>query len=167
MYCSRKTTQQSQQSHCIVLSEQICDSSTGQGERAIVERPVATDHLQDTVGLSNEWREKTTTNVSFCLFRLTLDEERLRTQVSTGDTCFARDTYPNPVGYYLLMPCHLNKCSETYLQAITQAFRTFHNYLHITHKTVHDTQGLCNGHPSLVLGQSIQSLEYGLYLAVP
>ena len=46
------------------------------------------------------------------------------------------------------------------------AFRTFHNYLHITDKTVDDAQGLCNSHPSLVLGQSIQSLKYGLYLAV-
>ena len=29
------------------------------------------------------------------------------------------------------------------------------------------TQGLCNSYPSLVLGQSIQSLENGLYLALP
>ena len=45
-------------------------------------------------------------------------------------------------------------------------FRTFHNYLHITDKTMNDTQGLCNRYTSLVLGQSIQSLKYGLYLAV-
>ena len=30
-----------------------------------------------------------------------------------------------------------------------------------------DTQGLCNGHPGLFLGQSIQSLEDRLYLAFP
>jgi hypothetical protein len=48
-----------------------------------------------------------------------------------------------------------------------QAFRTFHNYLHISHKTIYYTQGLCHSQPSLVLGQSIQSAEYGLYLAVP
>jgi hypothetical protein len=47
-----------------------------------------------------------------------------------------------------------------------QVLRTFHNSLHITHKTVDHTQGLHNSHPSLVLGQSIQFLEYGLYLAV-
>ena len=47
------------------------------------------------------------------------------------------------------------------------AFRTFHNYLHITYKAVDDTQGLCNSHPSLVLGQSIQSLQNRLYLALP
>jgi hypothetical protein len=45
-------------------------------------------------------------------------------------------------------------------------FHTFHNYFHITDQTVDDAQGLCNSHPSLVLGQSIQSLKYGLYLAV-
>jgi hypothetical protein len=28
------------------------------------------------------------------------------------------------------------------------------------------TQGLCDGHSSLVLGQSIQPLEYGLYFTV-
>jgi hypothetical protein len=47
-----------------------------------------------------------------------------------------------------------------------QAFRTFHNYLHITHETMDHTQGLCDSHASLVLGQSIQSLEYRLDLAV-
>jgi hypothetical protein len=48
-----------------------------------------------------------------------------------------------------------------------QAFRTFHNYLYVTHETIDYTQGLRNGHPSLILGQAIQSLKYGLYLAVP
>ena len=48
-----------------------------------------------------------------------------------------------------------------------QLLHTFHNYLHITHKTMDYTQGLCSSHPSLVLSQSIQFLEYGLYLAVP
>ena len=50
---------------------------------------------------------------------------------------------------------------------IMQGFRTFHNYLYITHKAMDNTQGLHNRHPSLVLGQSIQSLKYGLYLVVP
>jgi hypothetical protein len=35
--------------HCVVLSEQSCDSSTGQGEKASAERPVAAGHLQDTI----------------------------------------------------------------------------------------------------------------------
>ena len=39
--------------HCVALSEQSCDSSTGQGERASVELPNETGHLQDTVGTSN------------------------------------------------------------------------------------------------------------------
>ena len=47
-----------------------------------------------------------------------------------------------------------------------EIIRTFQNYPHITHETMDHTQGLCNGHPSLVLGQAIQSLEYDLYLAV-
>ena len=54
------------QFHYVVLSERSCDSSTGQGERASVERPVAAGHLQDTVGLSNERWEKN--NKRFILF---------------------------------------------------------------------------------------------------
>jgi hypothetical protein len=46
-------------SHCVVLSEQSCDSLTGQEQRASVERPVAVGHLQDTVGLGNDgWGKK-------------------------------------------------------------------------------------------------------------
>src|SRR6266478_1872978 len=44
---------------------------------------------------------------------------------------------------------------------------TFHDHLYASHKTMDDTQGLCNSHPSLFPGQSIQSLEDGLYLAFP
>ena len=47
-----------------------------------------------------------------------------------------------------------------------QNFRTFHNDLHVTDKTIDDTHGLRDSHSSLVLGQSIQSLENSLYLAV-
>ena len=54
------------QFRCVVLSEQSCDSSTGQGERASVERPVAAGHLQNTVSLSNERLEKY--NKRFILF---------------------------------------------------------------------------------------------------
>jgi hypothetical protein len=44
--------------------------------------------------------------------------------------------------------------------------RTFQNSLHIAHKTMNDTQCLCNSYPRLVLGQSIQSLENGLDFAL-
>jgi hypothetical protein len=44
--------------HCVVLSEQSYDSLTGQADTASIERPVATDHLQNTVSLSNERRGK-------------------------------------------------------------------------------------------------------------
>ena len=51
-HCSQRTILQFL---CVVLSEQSCDSSTGRGERANVERRIAVDHhLQDTVGLSDE-----------------------------------------------------------------------------------------------------------------
>jgi hypothetical protein len=89
--------------HYVVLSKQRCDSSTGQGEKASVERPFVAGYLQDTLSLGNGRREDTT-NGSSCLFYLTLAEERLRPQVSTGNTYFAGDTYPNPVEYYPLTP---------------------------------------------------------------
>jgi hypothetical protein len=38
----------------VVLSEQSFDLSTGQGERASVEPPIAVVHLQDIVGLTNK-----------------------------------------------------------------------------------------------------------------
>jgi len=44
--------------------------------------------------------------------------------------------------------------------------RTFHDYPDITHKTMHDTQRLGNSHPGLILGQSVQSLENCLDLAL-
>jgi hypothetical protein len=61
----------------VVLPKQSFGSSTGQGERASVERPFAAGHLHDAVSLANERRVQKT-DVSFCLFHVTLDEERLR-----------------------------------------------------------------------------------------
>ena len=49
------------------------------------------------------------TNGSSCSFYLTFGEEQLQTQVSTGDTSSARDTYSNPVEYYPSSPCHLTE----------------------------------------------------------
>jgi hypothetical protein len=51
--------------------------------------------------------------------------------------------------------------------ADNQLFRTFHNCLHTTNKTVDHTQGLGPSDPSLFLRQSIQSLQNRLYLALP
>ena len=39
---------------CVAISEQNCDLSTGQGERAIVELPIAVGHLQDMINLGNK-----------------------------------------------------------------------------------------------------------------
>ena len=64
-----------------MLSERSCDSSTGQGERAIVERPVAVGHLRYTVGLGNE---------------MLGDDERFARSISLAVwfmTCFA--TFPS------------------------------------------------------------------------
>jgi hypothetical protein len=108
-----------------------------------------------------------TTNVWSCLFRLILDGEKLRTQVSTGATYFVRGTYPNLVEYHPLTLSHLEEqCSES-IREQSEPFRTFHNRLYATHKAVDYTQGLCNSYSSLLLGQSIQSLENSLYLALP
>jgi hypothetical protein len=52
-------------SPCVEISEQICDSLMGQGERASAERRIAAGHLQGVVGLSKEWWEKAT-DVSSC-----------------------------------------------------------------------------------------------------
>ncbi len=50
----------------VVLSKRSSDSSMDQGETASVERPFATGHLQNTVGLGNERRGRE--NKRFILF---------------------------------------------------------------------------------------------------
>jgi hypothetical protein len=40
-------------SHYVSLPKQNCGSSTGQGERASVERPFVAGHLQDTIDIGN------------------------------------------------------------------------------------------------------------------
>ena len=85
---SRRTTLQI---HYVVLPKQRCGSSTGQGERASLEHPVVVGHLQDNVSLGKEIDGEKTTHVSSYSIRLIYDELRLRTHVSTSDTCSARD----------------------------------------------------------------------------
>ena len=63
MHCSQRTTLQFPY---VVLSEQSFDSSTGQEEKASVERRVVAGHLQDTIGIINERVEKN--NKRFILF---------------------------------------------------------------------------------------------------
>ena len=48
-----------------------------------------------------------------------------------------------------------------------KALPTSHKSLDIIDKTMYDTQGLCNSHANLFLGQFIQSLESVLYLSLP
>jgi hypothetical protein len=76
--------------HYVVLPKRSCGSSTGQGERASVERPFVAGRLQDTIGIGNVKWGKTTTNVSSCSSRLMLVEVKQRPQVSNGDTGYSR-----------------------------------------------------------------------------
>jgi hypothetical protein len=146
IHCSRKTMLQFLY---VVPPKRSCGLSTDQEERASVEHPVAVDHLQDTVSLRllvTTSRGKTT-NVLSCSSRLRFGEEQLRTQVSTVDTCFVRDTYPNLAEYYPLTPFHLEGT------VLRKVFENYHVTIsHLPHKTVDHTQGLCNSYPSLVLG---------------
>ena len=48
-----------------------------------------------------------------------------------------------------------------------QSFRTFPDCCHTTRNAIDHTQGLGTSHPRLFLGQSIQSLQDSLYLALP
>src|SRR6266699_6572942 len=106
------------QFHHVVLPKQSCGLSMGQVETASLLRPFVAGHLQAVVSLGNEDGQKTI-YVSSCLFQSTLGEERLRPQVSVGDTCFVRDTYPNPFAYYPLMSHDLTEqVSEKYKQPI-------------------------------------------------
>jgi hypothetical protein len=45
------------QFHCVAPSEQSCDLSTDQGERANIEHPSAAGHLEDSVSPSNKLQE--------------------------------------------------------------------------------------------------------------
>jgi hypothetical protein len=120
------------------------------------------------MSLVSKRKVEKTTNGSSYSFRLTFDEERLRTQVSMGNTYFAQDTYPDPDVYNSLTPYHLTKRGlRKYLQAIMQAIRTFHNHLHITHKTVDNTQCLCDSQSGLILGQAVQLLQNSFDFALP
>jgi hypothetical protein len=53
---------------CVEPSERSCDSSTGQGERASVERPVLAGHLQNAVGLGRKVAENDERFILFISF---------------------------------------------------------------------------------------------------
>ena len=65
MHYSRRTTLPF---HCVVPSGQNCDSLTGQGETASIERLVAADRLQSTVGPSNQRRKNDKRFILFIWF---------------------------------------------------------------------------------------------------
>jgi len=77
-------------SHYVVLPKRSCGSSTGQGERASVERPFVAVRLHDTIGIGNVKRGEIATNGLSCTSPLMLVEVQQRSQVSNGDTGCAR-----------------------------------------------------------------------------
>ena len=101
MRCSRRTILEILYT---VPPKQSFGSSTGQAERATVERSFATDHLHDAISLGNKrWIEKT--DVSICLFHVILDEEQLRPPRSARVKPASREkAYLNRVEYYPLTP---------------------------------------------------------------
>ena len=62
------------------------------------------------------------------------------------------------------MPCRLEGGSSAQRATSWVYLLTIHYHLHILDKTVNDLEGLCCGYPSLILGESIQSLEHRLYV---
>ena len=76
------------------------------------------------------------------------------------------DTYPNPVGYYLLVPFGLMVRALRKISARNQVWRTF-NHLHILRNTMDHIQGLRSHRQTLVLRQPIQSCESSEYLVLP
>lgn len=60
------------------------------------------------------------------------------------------------------MPCRLNKriLNIRYSGYKPSKFLTVHNHPHILDKTVNNLECLRRGDPSLILGESIQSLDY-------
>jgi hypothetical protein len=154
--CSQRTIQQFR---CVVLSEQSCDSLMDPVGRANLEHPSAADHLQDIIGLcSNRVKNKNKRFILFISFnswwRATTNPSqharrhqfRVR-HIPRSCRILSVDAFPS---------------NETTIRkdrgAIMQAWRTFHNYLHITNETMDHAQGLRDSHPSLILSQSIQSL---------
>ena len=74
----------------------------------------------------------------------------------------ARRTYRGHPEHRLLMPFRLKR--GEYLKNKWVTLRvdllTVHNYPHILDETMNNLEGLCRGYPSLILGESIQPLEY-------
>jgi hypothetical protein len=94
--------------HYVVLPKENFDSLTDQGGTANVERPSVTGNLQDCRSQQRESGSGgETINVSSGSFRLMLGQERQHPQVSLGDTCFTRDTYPNSVRCHPSTPFRL------------------------------------------------------------
>ena len=134
----------------VVLPKQSFDSSTGQGERASVGRPFADRHLHDPVSLCNgRWVEiQTFRFVYFMQLLMKSDYDPTSARV----IAVSRKTYLNSVEYYPLMPRDLTEqLSENHMKTIMQLLRTFHDYLHVSHKTMDHTQRLSNSYSSLIL----------------
>ena len=93
-------------SHYVVLPKRSCGSSTGQGERASVERLFVVGRLQNAVEIGNvKWEKKT--NVSSCSSRLMLVKANNALKSATVIPVVYDDTYPNSVGCHPSASFHL------------------------------------------------------------
>ena len=104
------------------------------------------------------------TDVLTCLCRLRLAVSFLIHTQTPSSSCFivAYRTYRGHPGDSRPMPCRLNKRILTirYSGYKPSKFLTVHDHRHILNKTVNNLKCLRRGDPSLILGESIQSLDY-------
>lgn len=140
----------------------------GQEERAKVVHPSEVDHLQQKF---RHWQIKTWKigKQTFHLVHFSNDLlEGSYASESAGTTpSLAQNTYPGPVGCHPLMLCHLAQVMlSRMLAANQQGLRTVHHNSRIINETMYHAQCLGNGHQSLFLGQSVQSLKHSLDIAL-
>jgi hypothetical protein len=49
---------------------------------------------------------------------------------------------------------------------LEEVLRTAHDYSYITHKAMHDLESLSNGHASLLMGKTVESLQHSFDLTL-
>ena len=102
------------------------------------------------------------TDVLTCLCRLRLAVSFLIYSQTLGCFIVAHRTYRGHPGDCRPIPCRLNKriLNIRYSGYKPSRFLTVHDHRHILDKTVNNLERLRRGDPSLILGESIQSLDY-------
>jgi hypothetical protein len=153
--------------HHGVLAKQSHGLLRGPEERANAGRLFATDHLQVMFGPGSKRTEHRTTDVGSCLFYIRAGEGQLPAQVSSR-YIISEQRHTQSLSDVLRRCLAILKKRRLAIRQgqIKECLRTFHNYLHITHKTMHNTQCLSTSGPSFILSQSIQPPKHGPDLAV-